>query len=405
MPTQKVAQIITLVVSKSRTVPSNPYKHLICRYASEAGKVAYQTEQNSVKYFIITWPHATDVVIKFLDGKTWDVFHCVLNCVAPITPDDKFAVFDGHFLQLVLVPAITSHLPKHILLIVEVLDNFINWTVANVMDLSDAHTNAYMEYAQITKLIPKVFNPIMLVTDTFFDNLNELLEIFDTKPETSQRYRLVGSALRKLPEVECLLCDITLAQCNKSTVEVGLHQLASTLAEVKEVCGATYADHETSIPAVTLENVLTALGHLKMLMVEMGKSFNTSIEQEMLLLSKGIGGVISTQCCHRGEAEAPDVTVLQNGQKVLCEASTMWPEEDFTEFQTQLGSALRSLSATKDLDDFVSVLTRMQQQRLEFGKDLCSEFLKFVEPIIIDKLTDDNLKMFKIGFLCSTFSC
>ena len=58
------------------------------------------------------------------------------------------------------------------------------------MDLSDAHASAYVEYAQIAKLLPKVFNPILMVTDCFYENISELMEMFDTDVDKEFHHHL-----------------------------------------------------------------------------------------------------------------------------------------------------------------------------------------------------------------------
>ena len=72
---------------------------------------------------------------------------------------------------------------------------------------------------------------------------------------------------------------------------------------------------------------------------------------------------------------------------------------DVNDYSGHIGAALRSLNATKDLDDFVSTMTRISQNGLDLNHDICVEFMKTVEPVNIAKLTEGQQKMFKVGFL------
>ena len=172
---------------------------------------------------------------------------------------------------------------------------------------------------------------------------------------------------------------------------------------MKGVCGAKFERTDIILEAEIVDKAVTALGHLKLLNDEMGKTFREGIAAEMNLVVKAVGQSVCVRCNSGGDVQPPEVNVLKATQNMLAEATSIYTYEDFTDFQSTIGFALRSLSATKDFDDFISVITRMLQNAPTVSNEQCMEFMKAVEPINVAKLDGGQQKMFEVGLLWRGF--
>ena len=370
--TIEISNTIGMLLKAGKPVPSPPYVVLVVRHSEASSKTAHIDEEKCHAFIIICFPYWTIFHDKYLGEakKVFDVMTAVHNCTSPLSTLERLEVWDGCFLDQFFCPLLSVQTNEVLIITVcELVDKYVSHVVEHNEELEDNEAALLNEYSTIMKVVPKFFKTQELLTETFWETINELMEFSQNLEHNKMRFRKVSTALQEHQKVQTTLADINCTLLNRAVIEEPLSKITTMFASMLEhlgfvgeppAAGGAISVEAKALPIPLFTLTVDALGCMQFVQAHIGNTFSSGVETK---IKAAVGGLIDTvrNAVHLDDVSArPDKELLNSCQQVISECNVIWPfGASFEDAKEDIGSAIRSLTLEQDLESLSTVASDM----------------------------------------------
>ena len=391
-------------------MPSGPLQVVIVRVADDCSKIAHLDEQKCTAYVLILFPCWTPAhTLALGDNKTFDIQKHIYNCISPLSAPEKMMLWDSHFLDTWFVPIVGQNDRKTILMICDTAKPFIESTVENNEELSDDEANLLGQYARILKLVPKTMTPAMLLNDSFWDNVIDVIEFCSQDTSNCMRFRKVSAALQDHAEVQATLVDINKSLNNREQLEVPLLQLTNMISILTDPDAKRQREIDGKAGVLNLTAELfsqsaAALRNMRIMQMHLGDVFLTCLDT---VAKQEMCDVVNVLMSFLGDDENDDTTghectlskeQLNSAQNMIAECSVVWPiSGPFEEAKMAVATAIRSLTAAQDLEVFsraIAAVLDLNVEDTQVAMESATHLIEKATMVNLAKIVDSTKPKF-----------